>query len=83
MSRKPQNGGLKWGPFVARIPFIHIRFRAAEIFQGIAISGETAFAGVPIVMGMGLTFEEGVAVALIAGTLIAAGPILSGGPFAP
>ncbi|GIT56825.1 MAG: hypothetical protein Ct9H300mP18_02540 [Candidatus Neomarinimicrobiota bacterium] len=53
MSRKPQNGGLKWGPFVARIPFIHIRFRAAEFFQGIAISGATAFAGVPIVMGMG------------------------------
>ena len=83
MSSKPQNKGLRWGPFVARIPFIHIRFRAAEFFQGIAISGATAFAGVPIVMGMGLTFEEGVAVSLIAGTLIAAGPILFGVPFAP
>jgi len=83
MNSKPQNRGLRWGPFVARIPFIHIRFRAAEFFQGIAISGATAFAGVPIVMGMGLTFEEGVAVSLIAGTLIAAGPILFGVPFAP
>jgi|TARA_Y100001949_G_scaffold169869_1_gene170349 hypothetical protein len=83
MNNKPHNKGLRWGPFVARIPFIHIRFRAAEFFQGIAISGATAFAGVPIVMGMGLTFEEGVAVSLIAGTLIAAGPILFGIPFAP
>ena len=83
MNNKPHNKGLRWGPFVARIPFIHIRFRAAEFFQGIAISGATAFAGVPIVMGMGLTFEEGVAVSLIAGTLIAAGPILFGVPFAP
>ena len=47
------------------------------------ISGATAFAGIPIVMGMGLTFEEGVAVSLVAGTLIAAGPILFGVPFAP
>jgi len=75
--------GLKWGPFVARIPFIHIKLRAAEFFQGIVISGATAFAGIPIAMGMGLTFEEGVALSLIAGTLIAAGPILFGVPFAP
>lgn len=83
MNNTSQNKGLKWGPFVARIPFIHIRFRAAEFFQGMVISGATAFAGIPIVMGMGLTFEEGVAVSLIAGTLIAAGPILFGVPFAP
>ena len=83
MNNKPYNKGLRWGPFVARIPFIHIRFRAAEFFQGMVISGATAFAGIPIVMGMGLTFEEGVAVSLVAGTLIAAGPILFGVPFAP
>ena len=83
MKNKSHNKGLKWGPFVARIPFIHIRFRAAEFFQGMVISGATAFAGIPIVMGMGLTFEEGVAVSLVAGTLIAAGPILFGVPFAP
>ena len=83
MNNTSQNKGLKWGPFVARIPFIHIRFRAADFFQGMVISGATAFAGIPIVMGMGLTFEEGVAVSLVAGTLIAAGPILFGVPFAP
>ena len=83
MNNTSQNKGLRWGPFVARIPFIHLRFRAAEFFQGMVISGATAFAGIPIVMGMGLTFEEGVAVSLVAGTLIAAGPILFGVPFAP
>ena len=58
MNNKPHNKGLRWGPFVARIPFIHIRFRAAEFFQGMVISGATAFAGIPIVMGMGLTLKR-------------------------
>ena len=53
--------GIKWGPFRLRIPFIHIKFRTAEFLQGMVISGATAFAGIPIAMGMGLTFEEGVA----------------------
>ena len=60
--------GLKWGPFTLRIPFIHLRFRAGEFFQGMVISGATAFAAVPIAMGLGLTFEEGVALSFIAGT---------------
>ena len=75
--------GIKWGPFRLRIPFIHIKFRTAEFLQGMVISGATAFAGIPIAMGMGLTFEEGVALSFIAGTLIASGPIIFGVPFAP
>jgi hypothetical protein len=47
------------------------------------ISGATAFAAVPIAMGLGLTFEEGVALSFIAGTLIGAGPIFFGEPMAP
>ena len=77
------NKGLKWGPFNARIPFIHIKFRGAEFFQGLVIAGATAFAAVPIAMGLGLTFEEGVALSFIAGTLIGAGPIFFGEPMAP
>ena len=77
------NKGLKWGPFTARIPFIHIKFRGAEFFQGLVIAGATAFAAVPIAMGLGLTFEEGVALSFIAGTLIGAGPIFFGEPMAP
>ena len=30
--------GIKWGPFTLRIPFIHIKFRAGEFFQGMVIS---------------------------------------------
>lgn len=77
------NKGLKWGPFTLRIPFIHIKFRAAEFFQGLVIAGATAFAAVPIAMGLGLTFEEGVALSFISGTLIGAGPIFFGEPMAP
>ena len=75
--------GLKWGPFTLRIPFIHLKFRSGEFFQGMVISGATAFAAVPIAMGLGLTFEEGVALSFIAGTLIGAGPIFFGEPMAP
>ena len=60
--------GIKWGPFRLRIPFIHIKFRTAEFLQGMIISGATAFAGIPIAMGMGLSFEEGVALSFISGT---------------
>ena len=75
--------GIKWGPFTLRIPFIHLNLRAGEFFQGMVISGATAFAAVPIAMGLGLTFEEGVALSFIAGTLIGAGPIFFGEPMAP
>ena len=61
--------GIKWGPFRLRIPFIHIKFRTAEFLQGMIISGATAFAGIPIAMGMGLSFEEGVALSFISATL--------------
>jgi len=75
--------GISWGPFTLRIPFIHIKFRAGEFFQGMVISGATAFAAVPVAMGLGLSFEEGVALSFVAGTLIASGPIFFGEPMAP
>ena len=75
--------GIKWGLFTFRIPFVHFKFRAGEFLQGLVISGSTAFAAVPIAMGLGLTFEEGVALSLVAGFLIGAGPIFFGEPMAP
>ena len=77
------NKGISWGPFTLRIPFIHIKFRAGEFFQVMVISGATAFAAVPVAMGLGLSFEEGVALSFVAGTLIASGPIFFGEPMAP
>ena len=61
-----QSNGIKWGPFTLRIPFIHIKFRAPEFLQGLVISGATAFAGAPVVMALGLSFEEAVACCFIA-----------------
>ena len=77
------NKGISWGPFTLRIPFIHIKFRAGEFFQGMVISGATAFAAVPVARGLGLSFEEGVALSFVAGSLIASGPIFFGEPMAP
>ena len=77
------SNGIKWGPFTLRIPFIHIKFRGGEFLQGLVISGATAFAAAPLGMQLGLTFEEAVALSLIAGTLISAGPIIFGEPMAP
>ena len=75
--------GLRCGPFTLRIPFVHIKFRAGEFFQGMVISGATAFAAVPVAMGLGLSFEDGIALSFISGTLIASGPIIFGEPMAP
>ena len=82
-TKSSTNKGLKWGPFTLRIPFIHTKFRAGEFFQGLVISGATAFGAVPIAMGLGLTFEEAVALSLVAGSLVASGPIIFGEPMAP
>ena len=81
--KKVENYGIKWGPFTLKIPFIHIKFLTAEFLQGMVISGATAFAGAPVVMALGLSFEEAVACCFIASTLITAGPIIFGEPFAP
>ena len=72
--KKVENYGVKWGPFTLKIPFVHIKFLTAEFLQGMVISGATAFAGAPVVMALGLSFEEAVACCFIASTLITAGP---------
>ena len=77
------NNGIKWGPFTLRIPFIHIKFRAPEFLQGLVISGATAFAAAPLAMKLGLNFEEAVALSMVAGTFISAGPLIFGEPMAP
>ena len=75
--------GIKWGPFRLRIPFIHMKFLTGEFLQGLIIAGATALAGAPVVMALGLSFEQAVACALIASILITSGPIIFGEPLAP
>ena len=75
--------GIKWGPFVLRIPFIHMKFLTGEFLQGLVISGATALAAAPIAMAFGLSFEEAIACCFIASILITSGPIIFGEPLAP
>ena len=78
-----KRSGIKWGPFTMRIPFIHIKFRAPEFLQGLVISGATAFAAAPLAMKLGLTFEEAIALSMVAGIFISSGPLIFGEPMAP
>ncbi|WP_026375337.1 hypothetical protein [Aestuariibacter salexigens] len=76
--------GFKWGPFTARIPFIHLRLSLSDLLQGFAVSGATGLALVPyFTMLLGLSFEEAVVMALIHSTLIAFSWMLFGDPYAP
>ena len=61
-----KSNGIKWGPFTLRIPFIHIKFRTAEFLQGLVISGATAFAAAPLAMRLGLSFDEAIALSMVA-----------------
>ena len=78
-----KENGIKWGPFRLRIPFVHMKFLTGEFLQGLIIAGATALAGAPVVMALGLSFEQAVACALIASILITSGPIIFGEPLAP
>ena len=76
--------GFKWGPFTARIPFIHLRLSLTDLLQGFAVSGATGLALVPyFTMLLGLSFEEAVVMAMIHSTLIAFSWMLFGDPYAP
>ena len=78
-----KSNGIKWGPFTLRIPFIHIKFRTAEFLQGLVISGATAFAAAPLAMRLGLSFDEAIALSMVAGLFISSGPLIFGEPMAP
>ena len=78
-----KQSGIKWGPFTLRIPFIHMKFLTGEFLQGLIIAGATALAGAPVVMALGLSFEQAVACCFIASILITSGPIIFGEPLAP
>ena len=83
MNESQKVNGIKWGPFILRIPFIHMKFLTGEFLQGLIISGATALAGAPVVMALGLSFEQAVACCFIASILITSSPIIFGEPLAP
>lgn len=76
--------GIKWGPFVLRIPFIHTKFVLPELLQGLCVAGATGLALVPVMTAsFGLTFDEAVTMAMIHTLLISAAWICFGDPLAP
>tara|TARA_R110002072_G_scaffold284396_4_gene448654 strand:+ start:120768 stop:122171 length:1404 start_codon:yes stop_codon:yes gene_type:complete len=76
--------GIKWGPFVLRIPFIHARFALPEFLQGICVAGATGLALVPVMTAsFGLTFEEAVTMAMFHTLLISSAWFFFGDPVAP
>jgi hypothetical protein len=88
MSMKREHGehqpGIKWGPFTARIPFIHTGVEWPEFFQGILVAAATGLALVPLLTSpyFGLTFDEAIIMSMISSFLISAGPLIFGEPFA-
>lgn len=76
--------GIQWGPFTARIPFIHTRVEWQDLIQGVFVAGATGLATVPILQGyFGLSFEEAVACMFIQAVLLCTAPIFFGEPYAP
>ena len=74
--------GIHWGPFTARIPFIHSRFQASVAAQGAIVAGATGLVIVPILTGyFGLTFEQAVSLSICVFLLDASAPLLFGEPF--
>ncbi|MFT6286850.1 MAG: hypothetical protein ACJA09_001602 [Alcanivorax sp.] len=76
--------GVKWGPFIMRIPLIHLRFSLADMLQGLAVAGATGLALVPYFTTLlGLSFEEAVVMAMFHSVLISFSWMLFGDPYAP
>jgi hypothetical protein len=75
--------GLRWGPFTARVPGVHLGFEGPEFAQGLLLSAATGLALVPVMTTtLGLTFEQAVSMAFFHALLVGLAPVLFGEPFA-
>lgn len=76
--------GIKWGPFTARLPVLHMRIEWPELVQGLVVAAATGLALVPLLStAFGLTFEEAVTISMFHTILIASHVVLFGEPFSP
>ena len=76
--------GWRWGPFTLCIPFLHLKFVGSEFVQGLVVAGATSLIMAPVMIGyFGLTFEEALALIMLANTVLCASFVLFGEPFAP
>ncbi|WP_299597780.1 hypothetical protein [uncultured Microbulbifer sp.] len=80
--RKPS--GWRWGLFTLRVPFLHLKFVPSQFVQGLVVASGTSLIMAPVMMGFfGLSFEESLALLLLANTVLCASFLLFGEPFAP
>ncbi|QIL90557.1 hypothetical protein GNX18_12895 [Microbulbifer sp. SH-1] len=76
--------GWRWGPFTFRVPFLHLKFVPSQFVQGVVVASGTSLIMAPVLIGyFGLSFEESLALLLLANTILCASFLLFGEPFAP
>ncbi|WOX07212.1 hypothetical protein [Microbulbifer pacificus] len=80
----PRSPGWRWGPFTFRVPFLHLKFVPSQFLQGVVVASGTSLIMAPVMIGyFGLSFEESLALLLLANTLLCASFLVFGEPFAP
>ena len=76
--------GIRWGPFTARVPFVHARAEWPEMVQNFVVAGATGLAVVPIFMtAFGMTFELAVSLCIVQAFILCSSFFLFGEPFCP
>lgn len=76
--------GLRWGPFTARIPFVHLKPEGPELLQGLLVTGATGLAVVPLFAEhFGMSFETAVAMVVVQSLIVHSAFLLFGEPFCP
>lgn len=84
MSNPSRPGGIRWGLFTARIPFLHVRWYWAEGLQGILVAAATGMALVPVFTAyFGLSFEQAVAASMVHSLLLISAILIFGEPYCP
>ncbi|SHG26872.1 hypothetical protein SAMN04487965_3657 [Microbulbifer donghaiensis] len=85
MSELPNRSrGWRWGPFTLCVPLLHLKVVPSQMLQGLVVASATSMIMAPVMTGyFGLSFEEAVALILLANTVLCSSFILFGEPFAP
>ena len=79
-----QPPGWRWGPFTARLPFVHLRPEGPELLQGLFVAATTGLAVTPIYAELfGMGFETAVALVVVQSVIIYSAFVLFGEPFCP
>ncbi|MFC6634005.1 hypothetical protein [Microbulbifer taiwanensis] len=82
--KNSRNRGWHWGPFTLCLPLLHLKAVPSQMLQGLVVASGTSMIMAPVMTGyFGLSFEEALALILLANTVLCASFLLFGEPFAP